>query len=243
MGLQTEQDHRRGTGRQIAPLILPPGGSMQVGRRILRTALITGSALGLTAGGSVLALTAGSAAAGRASTCAAAWSASTVYTGGQQASENGTNYTANWWTQGNDPATNNGGSRLGPALDLQRRLYRRFGWVGRLRRVGRLGRLRWVGRLGLGEWPAVQPVQGRHHQHELEHQPDAVGGGRVRHPRGRLGQPGLELHPEPARHHPRVRHRSLRQRELGWCRGGQLGVREHSAAQQRRAELRGLDRW
>ena len=40
------------------------------------------------------------------STCAAAWSASTVYTGGQTASENGTNYVANWWTQGNDPATN-----------------------------------------------------------------------------------------------------------------------------------------
>ncbi|HEX4256612.1 MAG TPA: carbohydrate-binding protein, partial [Streptosporangiaceae bacterium] len=85
---------------------------MQVGRRILRTALITGSALGLTAGGSVLALTAGSAAQA-ATTCAAAWSASTVYTGGQQASENGTNYPANWWTQGNDPATNNGGAGSG----------------------------------------------------------------------------------------------------------------------------------
>jgi chitinase len=85
---------------------------MQVGRRVLRTALITGSALGLTAGGSVLALTAG-AAAQAATTCAAAWSATTVYTGGQQASENGINYTANWWTQGNDPATNNGGSGSG----------------------------------------------------------------------------------------------------------------------------------
>jgi chitinase len=85
---------------------------MQVGRRVLRTALITGSALGLTAGGSVLALTAGSAAQA-ATTCAAAWSATTVYTGGQQASENGINYTANWWTQGNDPATNNGGSGSG----------------------------------------------------------------------------------------------------------------------------------
>jgi hypothetical protein len=85
---------------------------MQVGRRILRSALITGSALGLTAGGSVLALTAGSAAQA-ATTCAAAWSASTVYTGGQQASENGTNYTANWWTQGNDPATNSGGAGSG----------------------------------------------------------------------------------------------------------------------------------
>ena len=40
--------------------------------------------------------------------CSAAWSASTVYTGGGTASENGVNYRANWWTQGNDPATNNG---------------------------------------------------------------------------------------------------------------------------------------
>jgi chitinase len=67
---------------------------MQVGRRILRTALIAGSALGLTTGGSILALTSGSAA--QASTaCAAAWSSTTVYTVGQQASENGINYTAN----------------------------------------------------------------------------------------------------------------------------------------------------
>src|ERR1700733_9099701 len=89
-----------------------PGGSMKVGKRILRTALIAGSALGLTAGGSFLALASGPAA--QASTaCAAAWSSSTVYTAGNQASENGINYTANWWTQGNDPATNNGGSGSG----------------------------------------------------------------------------------------------------------------------------------
>jgi len=84
---------------------------MKVGRRILRKALIAGSALGLTAGGSVLALVAGPAQA--ATACAAAWSSTAVYTAGMQASENGTNYTANWWTQGNDPATNNGGSGSG----------------------------------------------------------------------------------------------------------------------------------
>jgi chitinase len=85
---------------------------MQVGRRILRTALISGSALGLLAGGSVPALASGPAA--QASTaCAAAWSSTTVYTAGDQASENGINYTANWWTEGNDPATNNGGSGSG----------------------------------------------------------------------------------------------------------------------------------
>jgi chitinase len=85
---------------------------MWVGRRILRTALIAGSALGLLAGGSVPALASGPAA--QASTaCAAAWSSTTVYTAGDQASENGINYTANWWTEGNDPATNNGGSGSG----------------------------------------------------------------------------------------------------------------------------------
>jgi len=85
---------------------------MQVSRRILRSALIAGSALGLAAGGSLLTLTAGPAAQA-ATACAAAWSATAVYTAGNQASENGINYTANWWTQGNDPATNNGGSGSG----------------------------------------------------------------------------------------------------------------------------------
>jgi chitinase len=85
---------------------------MQVGRRILRTALIAGSALGLTAGGTVLAVASG-AAAQASTTCAAAWSSTTVYTAGDQASEDGINYTANWWTEGNNPATNNGGSGSG----------------------------------------------------------------------------------------------------------------------------------
>jgi chitinase len=85
---------------------------MKFGRRILRTALITGSALGLTAGGVVLALASGPAAQASPA-CAAAWSASTVYTAGNMASENGINYTAHWWTQGNNPATNNGGSGSG----------------------------------------------------------------------------------------------------------------------------------
>src|ERR1700678_3632450 len=85
---------------------------MQVGRRILRTALIAGSALALTAGGSALALASGSTAQA-STTCAAAWSSSAVYTAGNQASESGINYTANWWTQGNNPATNNGGSGSG----------------------------------------------------------------------------------------------------------------------------------
>jgi chitinase len=85
---------------------------MRVGRRILHTTLMTGSAFGLAVGGSVLAL-ASAPAAQAAATCAAAWSSTTVYTAGQQASENGTNYTANYWTEGNDPSTSNGGSGSG----------------------------------------------------------------------------------------------------------------------------------
>ncbi len=48
-----------------------------------------------------------------AATCAAPWSASAVYTGGNPASVGSVNYVANWWTQGNNPATNNGGSGSG----------------------------------------------------------------------------------------------------------------------------------
>ena len=210
---------------------------MQVGRRIMRTALIAGSALGLTAGGSVLALASGPAA--QASTaCAAAWSSTAVYTAGQQASENGINYTANWWTQGNDPATNNGGSGSGQPWTSDGACTG-SGGAAAVRR--RLGRRRRDGH-GLGERPALQPVQGRHHQHELEHRPDAVGRGRQRPAGGGLRQPGVDLRTEAARDHARVRYRSLRQRDLGWCLGCQLGGREHSAARQRRPELRRLDR-
>jgi len=46
-------------------------------------------------------------------TCAPVWSSTAVYTGGQKASYNSINYTANWWTQGNNPSTNNGGPGSG----------------------------------------------------------------------------------------------------------------------------------
>lgn len=45
---------------------------------------------------------------GAAATCAPAWSAGTAYSAGQQATENAIEYQANWWTEGQDPATNNG---------------------------------------------------------------------------------------------------------------------------------------
>src|SRR3954470_19737858 len=36
--------------------------------------------------------------------CQAAWAAATAYNGGAMVSRNGRNYTAAYWTQGNDPA-------------------------------------------------------------------------------------------------------------------------------------------
>src|ERR1041384_1655102 len=49
----------------------------------------------------------------QAPTCASAWSSGQIYTAGNQASLNGTNYQANWWTQGEDPSTHNGGPGSG----------------------------------------------------------------------------------------------------------------------------------
>lgn len=45
--------------------------------------------------------------------CAAAWSATQVYVGGNTASVGSTNYLANWWTQGQNPTSNNGGAGSG----------------------------------------------------------------------------------------------------------------------------------
>ena len=48
-----------------------------------------------------------------AQTCAAPWNSTSIYTAGMTASVNGVNYTANFWTQGQNPATNNGGPGSG----------------------------------------------------------------------------------------------------------------------------------
>src|SRR5262245_7666893 len=48
-----------------------------------------------------------------AATCAPPWSATQVYTGSMQASVNGINYQANWWTQGDDPTTHHGAAGSG----------------------------------------------------------------------------------------------------------------------------------
>ncbi len=50
---------------------------------------------------------------GGGGSCAATWNSTTVYTGGMTASLNGVNYQANFWTQGQNPATNNGGPGSG----------------------------------------------------------------------------------------------------------------------------------
>jgi chitinase len=44
---------------------------------------------------------------------ATSWSASNIYTAGMTVTENGVTYNANWWTQGSDPALNNGGVGTG----------------------------------------------------------------------------------------------------------------------------------
>jgi chitinase len=45
--------------------------------------------------------------------CATAWSSTQVYTQGMTASVSGENYVANYWTEGNNPSTNNGGAGSG----------------------------------------------------------------------------------------------------------------------------------
>jgi len=50
---------------------------------------------------------------GAAQTCASPWNSTSVYTAGMKASLNGINYTANFWTQGQNPSTNNGGPGSG----------------------------------------------------------------------------------------------------------------------------------
>ena len=67
-----------------------------------------GSVMGTGLSVAVLAAVPQSAFAQSAPACAAAWNATTAYSGGDVASENGTNFLANWWTQGNDPASASG---------------------------------------------------------------------------------------------------------------------------------------
>ena len=55
----------------------------------------------------------GSGGGGGGGSCAPTWNSTTAYTGGMTASLNGVNYQANFWTQGQNPSTNNGGPGSG----------------------------------------------------------------------------------------------------------------------------------
>ena len=55
----------------------------------------------------------GSGGGGGGGSCSTTWNATTVYNAGNTASVNGVNYNANFWTQGQNPATNNGGPGSG----------------------------------------------------------------------------------------------------------------------------------
>jgi chitodextrinase len=55
----------------------------------------------------------GSGGGGGGGSCTQPWNATTAYTAGMTASVNGVNYNANFWTQGQNPATNNGGPGSG----------------------------------------------------------------------------------------------------------------------------------
>ncbi|MGA3080289.1 MAG: carbohydrate-binding protein [Terracidiphilus sp.] len=67
-------------------------------------------AAGASAASSALSVTTSAASGGG---CAAAWSATAVYTAGMEANVAGINYVANFWTEGNNPATSNGGAGSG----------------------------------------------------------------------------------------------------------------------------------
>ncbi|MGA3129175.1 MAG: choice-of-anchor D domain-containing protein [Terracidiphilus sp.] len=73
------------------------------------TLTITGTSGSLTTTTTV-ALTVGSSSG---SGCASAWSSTQVYTAGMTASENGIDYIADYWTEGQNPATNNGPASSG----------------------------------------------------------------------------------------------------------------------------------
>lgn len=55
---------------------------------------------------------------GGGGSCAVAWTSTAIFTGGMMASEGGFNYTAAFWTQGNDPRTNNGPAGSGQPWGL-----------------------------------------------------------------------------------------------------------------------------
>src|SRR5690349_16638456 len=78
-------------------------------KRTIINGLIAGlsSTLLVACGGTTDSSSSGSKLMATTAACYATWSSSAVYTGGQTASYNGVNYTAAYWTQGQNPSTNN----------------------------------------------------------------------------------------------------------------------------------------
>jgi len=77
-------------------------------KRLERLALLSAAVAG----------TALASAGAHAATSCQPWNASTAYVGGDTVTENGNTYKANWWTQGNDPATSSGGAGSGQPWTL-----------------------------------------------------------------------------------------------------------------------------
>jgi chitinase len=71
----------------------------------MRRSFLIALAASLAAGGAAVHL---APSASAATPCAPAWSASTVYLKNDNASHQGKNYTANWWSQNENPAANSG---------------------------------------------------------------------------------------------------------------------------------------
>ena len=71
----------------------------------MRRSLVLAMAVSLLATGSIVYV---ASSAGAAVACQAPWSATAVYVGGNQASYQGHNYQAKWWTQNENPATHSG---------------------------------------------------------------------------------------------------------------------------------------
>ncbi len=88
-------------------------------RTVMNTLILTlfGGTLAACGGGSGDGSSGGAsqllAASTEAVACFTPWNSGTAYNGGGKASYNNVNYTANWWTQGNNPSTSSGGAGSG----------------------------------------------------------------------------------------------------------------------------------
>jgi chitodextrinase len=77
-------------------------------KRLERLALLSAAVAGTTL----------ASAGAHAATSCQPWNAATAYVAGDTVTENGNTYKANWWTQGNDPATSNGATGSGQPWTL-----------------------------------------------------------------------------------------------------------------------------